>query len=335
MAVSSQWRRRQLPSRGGPRLMLVLFTLLVALLTFQFSDAIELNALPSTIAVDYVSYPTHIQHPLPTFVEFDKRQLEQPPVPGPNPSSSTSTTVSSTTATATTSVNNATTTTETSRTAPTHTQNTSTNTRASTTALNTTSTQTATASPTQSKPDEGNTAPLAIGGAVVGGLVFAIGIAIIAFRCTLNRRERQRRNKEMAATLAESFDRGSETPRKGYLELGDGPPTPNPGPRGANLSRNESQDAYYAKEGNGGGAPDFYNPHYVQERYGGAHTGNYGMYEETELSVMGGNSGRPTSPYDHSVAYPPSSVSTNHYPGYGDGGYYGGGGHTPRGPQGY
>ncbi|KAG0259873.1 hypothetical protein BG011_002324 [Mortierella polycephala] len=328
--------------------MLMLFTLLVALLTSQFSDAIALSALPSTIVVDYVSYPNHIQHPLPTFAEFDKRQLEPLPPAGESTSPTAATTASATspqpTQPATTTAetppsSNATATTATSTTISTQTQSTATHSRTSTITSSTASTQTETASPTQSEPAKSNTTPLAIGGAAVGGLVFAIGIAIIAFRCTLNRKERQRRNKEMAATLAESFDRGGETPRKGYLELGDGPPTPNPGSRGANLSRDGSQDAYYAKEGNGGagggGAPDFYNPHYVQERYGGAHAGNYGMYEETELSVMGGNNGRPTSPYDHSVAYPPSSVPTSHYPGYGDGGYYGGGGQAPRAPQGY
>ncbi|KAF9145326.1 hypothetical protein BGX30_009576 [Mortierella sp. GBA39] len=186
---------------------------------------------------------------------------------------------------------------------------------------------------------------MVIGGGVVGGLVFAIGLALLAFRCTINSREKKRRNKEMAATLAESFDRSGgdpiASPRKGYMELGDGPPTPNPG-RGANLSRNGSQDAYYGKEG---GGQEYYNSHYVQERYGGANTGG-GYYDETELSVMNGHPGRPASPFvgrsnsDQSMAYPPTSVSTNHYAGYneyghnGDNDYYGGGGHGGR-PQGY
>lgn len=186
-------------------------------------------------------------------------------------------------------------------------------------------------------------------------MVFFIGLALLAFRCTINSREKKRRNKEMAATLAESFDRSGgdpiASPRKGYMELGDGPPTPNPG-RGANLSRNGSQDAYYGKEG---GGQDYYNSHYVQERYGGANTGG-GCYDETELSVMNGHPGRPASPFvgrsnsDHSMTYPPTSISTNHYAGYNEyghsgdydyngghhdgGGYYGGGGHGGR-PQGY
>ncbi|KAG0210578.1 hypothetical protein BGX28_009214 [Mortierella sp. GBA30] len=196
-----------------------------------------------------------------------------------------------------------------------------------------------------------DTSALAYGGAAVGGLVFVIGIAIVMFRCTLNRRERERRNKEMAATLAENFDRGGgdpiASPRKGYLELGEGPPTPNPGHIGANLSRQGSQDAYFAgKDGNTGGAQGGYSPHYVQERYGAANAGNYGMYEETELSVIGGNIGRPTTPYvDPSVGYAPSNnAAAGHYAGYNDyergryDGYYGGGGGqatTPRAPQGY
>lgn len=146
----------------------------------------------------------------------------------------------------------------------------------------------------------------------------------------------------MAATLAENFDRSGDpiaSPRKGYLELGEGPPTPNPGHIGANLSRQGSQDAYYAgKDGSVVGGGDYYNnSHYVQERYGGAHAGNYGMYEETELSVIGGASGRPTTPYMD--PYPPSSAPSGHYGGYNgggyDAGYYGGNGQAPRAPQGY
>ncbi|KAF9150437.1 hypothetical protein BG015_007763 [Linnemannia schmuckeri] len=220
------------------------------------------------------------------------------------------------------------------------------------------STSTASVTPTTTEPSSGNSdnKGLVIGGSVVGGLVFAIGLALLAFRCTINSREKKRRNKEMAATLAESFDRSGgdpiASPRKGYMELGDGPPAPGPG-RGANLSRNGSQDAYYGKEG---GGQDYYSSHYVQERYGGANTGG-GYYDETELSVMNGHPGRPASPFvgrsnsDHSMAYPPTSISTNHYAGYneyghngdydyhggnhdGGGGYYGGGGHGGR-PQGY
>ena len=127
------------------------------------------------------------------------------------------------------------------------------------------------------------------------------------------------------------------SPRKGYLELGEGPPTPNPGHIGANLSRQGSQDAYYAgKDGSVAGGDYYNNNHYVQERYGGAHAGNYGMYEETELSVIGGNSGRPTTPYMD--PYPPSAPA-GHYGGYNgggyDAGYYGGSGQAPRAPQGY
>ncbi|CAO3565959.1 unnamed protein product [Mortierella alpina] len=219
-------------------------------------------------------------------------------------------------------------------------------TRSSIGPLTTTGTATGTASPSAApEKDDDSTALLIPIGAALGGGVFVIGLAIMAFRCTLNRRERQRRNKEMAATLAENFDRSGDpvaSPRKGYLELGEGPPTPNPGHIGANLSRQGSQDAYYAgKDGSvvGGGGGDYYNSnsHYVQERYGGAHAGNYGMYEETELSVIGGNSGRPTTPYMD--PYPPSSAPAGHYGGYNgggyDAGYYGGSGQAPRGPQGY
>ncbi|KAG0279715.1 hypothetical protein BGZ95_000444 [Linnemannia exigua] len=228
----------------------------------------------------------------------------------------------------------------------------STTSRSTTTiAQNTTSVATSTTpAPTESNTQKkSNDTSLIIGGAVVGGLIFAIGLALLAFRCTVNRKEKQQRNKEMAATLAESFDRSAgdpiASPRKGYMELGEGPPTPSSG-RGANLSRNGSQDAYYGKEGD---VQDHYNSHYVQERYGGANTGG-GYYDETELSVMGGHSGRPASPFmgrsnsDHSMAYPPTSISTNHYAGYNEyghngdydnhGGHYGGGGYGGR-PQGY
>ncbi|KAF9346644.1 hypothetical protein BGX26_001834, partial [Mortierella sp. AD094] len=205
------------------------------------------------------------------------------------------------------------------------------------TSTTTTTTTTASATNATSSPTDtngsGDNKSLVIGGAAVGGLVFTIGFAIIAFRCTLNRRDRQRRNKEMAATLAENFDRDPvSSPRKGYMELGDGPQTPNSGRGGSNLSRQGSQDAYFAAHKEG----DYYNPHYVQERYGTANAGNYGMYEETELSVIGGSTGRTATPYiphgDHSMAYPPPSMTTNHYAGYNDyngqndRGYYGGGG---------
>ncbi|KAF9945232.1 hypothetical protein BGZ65_011002, partial [Modicella reniformis] len=226
-------------------------------------------------------------------------------------------------------------------------------------------TTSATATPTE-KPDASNQG-LVIGGAAVGGLVFMIGLGLLAFRCTLNRRERDRRKKEMAATLAENFSGNTGggpggdpigTPRKGYMELGDGNSAHGSGGRGANLTHEGSQDAYYAgghKEGGGsvvggaggGGGQEYYNPHYVQERYGAAHVGNYGMYEETELSVIGGGSaaGRTgSSPYhggqDLSMGYPPGGGGANQYGGYNNnntnnnnnnnnnnnGGYYGGGG---------
>ncbi|KAI1318332.1 hypothetical protein EDD11_006845 [Mortierella claussenii] len=253
----------------------------------------------------------------------------------------TSTTVASTTATHTTATRTITTT------------STTTSLSGTLTLTTTTSTTSATATNGDTTGDPTSSKGLVVGGAVIGGLVFVIGAAIVAFRCTLNRRDRQRRNKEMAATLAENFDRSADpigTPRKGYLELSDGPPTPASGHVGANLSRQGSQDAYFGahKEGSvvGGGAQnEYYNPHYIQERYGTAHASNYGMYEETELSVINGNGGRPTTPYDHSMAYPPASVPSSHYAGYNDygghhdGGYYGGGGggggQPPRGPQGY
>ncbi|KAF9102536.1 hypothetical protein BGX27_010970 [Mortierella sp. AM989] len=269
-----------------------------------------------------------------------KRQIAVPPPPPPQGNTT------STTASATSSANSALpTNSNTTAIAPTNTTSlastssapakTSTSLSGTSTIPTTSSNPTSTTEPSS----DGSNKTLVIGGAAVGGLVFVIGIAIIAFRCTLNRRDRQRRNKEMAATLAESFDRDPvSSPRKGYLELGDGSPTPNSGRGGSNLSRQGSQDAYFGahKEGGTMGQPDYYNPHYVQERYGTANAGNYAMYEETELSVIGGSSGRPTTPYnqhgDHSMAYPPTSKTTNHYQGYNeygshnDRGYYGGGG---------
>ncbi|KAG0294241.1 hypothetical protein BGZ96_001544 [Linnemannia gamsii] len=228
------------------------------------------------------------------------------------------------------------------------------------TSVSVNATSVATSTTTSSAPNAtatpgGDNKSLVIVGGVAGGLVFAIGLALLAFRCTVISREKSRRNKEMAAALAESFDRSGgdpiASPRKGYMELGDGPPTPGPG-RGANLSRNGSQDAYYGKEDVG---QDYYNSHYVQERFGGANTGG-GYYDETELSVMNGQPGRPASPFvgrsnsDHSMAYPPTSISTNHYAGYNEyghngdydyngghhdgGAYYGGSGNGSR-PQGY
>lgn len=149
--------------------------------------------------------------------------------------------------------------------------------------------------------------------------MFVIGLALVAFRCTLNRKERERRKKEMTATLAQNFERSGGagdpigTPRKGYIELGD-------------TASNSSGH----KEGGNNGSGDYYNPHYVQERYGAAHTGNYGMFEETELSVIGGSAGRQTTPYQGGNAGPNQyggyNNSNNNYNNNG-GGYYGGGGH--------
>ncbi|KAF9569538.1 hypothetical protein EC968_002582 [Mortierella alpina] len=284
--------------------------------------------------------------PLPKhhgLIELDRRQF---PLPGTSPASTSTTQSTASTAaptnTATTAV--ITSTASTSAAVITHTSTAGGTSRSSVGPVTTTGTATGTPSPTgdSEKSDNGSAVLVPIGAALGGG-VFLIGLGIMAFRCTLNRRERQRRNKEMAATLAENFDRSGDpiaSPRKGYLELGEGPPTPSPGHLGANLSRQGSQDAYYAgKDGSigGGGGGDYYNNHYVQERYGGAHAGNYGMYEETELSVIGGNSGRPTTPYMD--PYPPSSAPSGHYGGYNgggyDAGYYGGSGQAPRGPQGY
>ncbi|KAG0371344.1 hypothetical protein BGZ54_005468 [Gamsiella multidivaricata] len=293
--------------------------------------------------MDDPTVTAYVQQPTQGFAHtLNKRQelntTAVPPTTTPQVTETSISTPGTTTASTTLTPNTTTvaTTTAASSTAVSTTLTTITATISTTSTLSSTATTNATAIPTQS-PSSGDTSKgLVIGGAAIGGLVFAIGLAIIAFRCTLNRKERARRNKEMAATLAENFDRSADpiaSPRKGYLELGDGPPTPSSG-RGANLSRQGSQDAYFAANKEGGGQ-DYYNPHYVQERYGAANAGTYGMYEETELSVMGGSAGR-------QMAYPPTSVPTNHYAGYNDydygnqqGSYYGGGGQAPRGHQGY
>ncbi|KAK5814422.1 hypothetical protein F5H01DRAFT_346591 [Linnemannia elongata] len=336
--------------------ILVLFALL-----FTFLGIVAALDPQSSVptATPSVFNPAFLHHPpRPIITGFHKRQagpVIPTDLPGTNtsttpPTSSTSTTplptppTNSTSLVPVTSTTTLATTTTISRTATSVSVNTTSIATSSTTSV----------SPTNSDPAPDNKGMI-IGGSVVGGLVFAIGLALLAFRCTINSREKKRRNKEMAATLAESFDRSGgdpiASPRKGYLELGDGPPTPNPG-RGANLSRNGSQDAYYGKEG---GGQEYYNSHYVQERYGGANTGG-GYYDETELSVMNGHPGRPASPFvgrsnsDHSMTIPPTSISTNHYAGYNEyghngdydyngghhdgGGYYGGGGHGGR-PQGY
>lgn len=150
---------------------------------------------------------------------------------------------------------------------------------------------------------------------IVGGLVVAIGAAIVAFKCVVSRKDRARRNKEIAATLAESFDRSGGSDK--YHELGDGASTPIPA--GAMLSRQGSQqDGYYQKEQGG----DYYNNHYVQERYGGPNGG----YDETEMSVMGGQGGgpRPMSPY---MGQAPGGGGGGQYAGYNDYDYdYGNGG---------
>ncbi|KFH74222.1 hypothetical protein MVEG_01435 [Podila verticillata NRRL 6337] len=166
---------------------------------------------------------------------------------------------------------------------------------------------TTSASPTESKPPTaGGGGSLTIVAAAVGGLTFMIGAAIVAFKCVINRKDRQRRNKEIAATLAESFDRSGGSDK--YHELGDGPGTPIPA--GAKLSRQGSQQEYYPKEGS-----DYYNNnhntnHYVQERYGGPNGG----YDETEMSVMGSQGGAsPMSPY---MGQAPSGGG--HHAGYND-----------------
>lgn len=148
---------------------------------------------------------------------------------------------------------------------------------------------------------------------IVGGLVVAIGAGIVAFKCISSRKDRARRNKEIAATLAESFDRGGSDK---YHELGDGGGTPIPA--GAQLSRQGSQqDGYYQKEQGG----DYYNNHYVQERYGGPNGG----YDETEMSVMGGQGGGP-SPMSPYMGQAPSGGGSQ-YAGYNDYDYdYGSGG---------
>ncbi|KAG0018183.1 hypothetical protein BGZ82_000512 [Podila clonocystis] len=175
---------------------------------------------------------------------------------------------------------------------------------------NTTSSSTATPTEVPVPPSGGGVGIGAVLG-IVGGLVAAIGAAIVAFKCVVSRKDRARRNKEIAATLAESFDRsGSDK----YHELGDGAATPIPA--GAKLSRQGSQqDGYYQKEQGG----DYYNNQYVQERYGGPNRG----YDETEMSVMGGQGGgqRPMSPYMGQA-----TSGGGQYAGYNDYDYdYGGG----------
>ncbi|KAG0013216.1 hypothetical protein BGZ81_001162 [Podila clonocystis] len=183
--------------------------------------------------------------------------------------------------------------------------------RSATTSGARTNTTTSTPTPTEATAPSGNSSTIPLVFGIVGGLVVAIGAAMVAFKCVVTRKDRARRNKEIAATLAESFDRsGSDK----YHELGDGSATPIPA--GAKLSRQGSQqDGYYQKEQGG----DYYNNHYVQERYGGPNGG----YDETEMSVMGGQGGgpRPMSPY---MGQAPSGGG--HYAGYNDYDYdYGGG----------
>ncbi|KAF8927336.1 hypothetical protein BGZ47_002204 [Haplosporangium gracile] len=341
----------------GQSPILVLFMLLFAF--FGIVAALDpQSSVPTATSSDF--NPAFLRHPSrPTITGLHKRQASPGPIPdlpGTNtttlaPTNTTSTAPLPTPSTNTTSLPPLVSTTSLVTTTISH----ATTTSVSVNATSVSTSTTASVAPTTTDPPNDNKG-LVIGGSVVGGLVFAVGLALLAFRCTINSRERKRRNKEMAATLAESFDRSGgdpiASPRKGYMELEDGPPAPVPG-RGANLSRNGSQDAYYGKEG---GGQDYYSSHYVQERYGGANTGG-GYYDETELSVMNGHPGRPASPFvgrsnsDHSMAYPPTSISTNHYAGYneyghngdydyhggnhdGGGGYYSGGGHGGR-PQGY
>ncbi|KAG0050233.1 hypothetical protein BGZ83_005005 [Gryganskiella cystojenkinii] len=281
------------PSRGRPfraRLLILGFgVLLLTLITAWSVEAAE-HTLPTNTPTTIANATSSVQV---------------------TSTSSTLATVNSTTAT-------------TNRATSTATNATMTVTLTTSTAVNGTSSPSATSTLTPPTDNSG----IIYGGAAVGGLVLVVGLAIGAFRCTLNRKDRRRRDKEYAATLA--LDNRNDpilTPRKGYMELGDDPPSaPGSGRLGAaNLSRHGSQDAYYKEQGYSGhsggsdvGAGDYYNQHYVQERYGGANQGGGGFYEETELSVIGGATGR------GNVAYPASTVPPNHYGGYNDYGHQGG-----------
>ncbi|KAG0341640.1 hypothetical protein BG000_008452 [Podila horticola] len=224
---------------------------------------------------------------------LEKRQVP-PIIPPPGPSTTTAavTTTSSSSSVITTTVSRSTT---------------ATGTR--TNATTSTAAPTETAAPPPAEPSN-----IGMVFGIVGGLVVAIGAGIVAFKCISSRKDRARRNKEIAATLAESFDRGGSDK---YHELGDGGGTPIPA--GAQLSRQGSQqDGYYQKEQGG----DYYNNHYVQERYGGPNGG----YDETEMSVMGGQGGGP-SPMSPYMGQAPSGGGGSQYAGYNDYDYdYGNGG---------
>ncbi|KAF9430579.1 hypothetical protein BGZ94_005913 [Podila epigama] len=196
------------------------------------------------------------------------------------------------------------------------------------TSTTSTTTPTATKGPVEEPESTGTGASIVVAAATIGGLVFAIGVGITAFKCIASRKDRQRRQKEIAAALADSFDRSNGQDK--YHELGDGSGSHTPVPAGAQLSRQGSQDAYYQKEG----GSDYYGGSgaYVQERYGAPVRGGY---DETEMSVMGSGPlpPRATSPY---MGQQPS---TGHYGGggyndydYGNSGYNG---HQQGGGYGY
>ncbi|KAG0229908.1 hypothetical protein BGW41_002838 [Actinomortierella wolfii] len=166
----------------------------------------------------------------------------------------------------------------------------------------TTSISSASPTPTEKSDGGDNNQGLIVAGSAIGGLVFAIGIAIISFKIIVARKERQQRQKEFAAALSDSYYPGGAANAltgggsSGYRELHDDTAGLRDG--GANLSRHESYSSghgtqpYYYKESG-------YSQPYVQERYGG-NNGTYGMYEETEMSVIGGG--------NHGPAYPPASM---------------------------
>lgn len=63
---------------------------------------------------------------------------------------------------------------------------------------------------------------LAVGGSVVGALAFTIGLGLVTFKVVTNRREQAVRRKEMAATLAKTFDHRSGSDPIGSPRKGDG-----------------------------------------------------------------------------------------------------------------
>ncbi|KAG0098318.1 hypothetical protein BGZ93_000460 [Podila epicladia] len=287
--------------------------------------AVEADAPQPTTAVVLVPGNAYLErvHKLSSPYMFEKRQVVVPPIGGSSSSTPTSTagpvvptqvppvTNATTSATATTSAGVPTT-----SSVPAVVTTVSRSTTGTGTRINATS-SIATPTPTAATPAESETKMGLVFG-ILGGLVAAIGAAIVAFKCVMSRKDRARRNKEIAATLAESFDRSGGSDK--YHELGDGASTPIPA--GAKLSRQGSQqDGYYQKEQGG----DYYNNHYVQERYGGPN----GAYDETEMSVMGGQGGgpRPMSPYMGQAPSGGGGGGGGQYAGYNDYDYdYGNGG---------